>query len=242
MQHSRCAWTPNVRPRITAGTNRSMSACGRCWPATPPPPPYNAPDIQAQFAAGRVPFGVHLHNRLLRRLQDDLGQRGRPTMGPAADWPGYAVPGAHLLLMPQPPDLMPLLFPPFAAHHHHHMDHHHFPRQHVHQTALLSSASIITNTIHASMWHNHIPCKNHSMCSLRPHNIRCRSPRQSRWGLQHRVHSVRQQHPRFRQPLPWGWECNSRRTCTERRGAYPKTQPGGWLLLGRRGHRQLGQA
>ena len=28
-------------------------------------PPYNAPDIQAQFAAGVVPFRVHLLNRLL---------------------------------------------------------------------------------------------------------------------------------------------------------------------------------
>ena len=26
------------------------------------PPPYNAPDIQAKFAAGMVPFGVHLLN------------------------------------------------------------------------------------------------------------------------------------------------------------------------------------
>ena len=50
---------------------------------------YNAPDIQAQFAAGTVPFGVHLLNRLLRRLQDDLGQledaqRVLQPLGPAA--------------------------------------------------------------------------------------------------------------------------------------------------------------
>ena len=37
------------------------------------PHPYNAPDVQARFAAGTVPFGVHLLNRLLRCLQD-LGQ------------------------------------------------------------------------------------------------------------------------------------------------------------------------
>ena len=68
-------------------------------------PPYNAPDIQAQFAARVVPFRVHLLNRLLRRLQDDLGQledaqRGRPPMGPVAGWPGYAAPGAFPMHRP----------------------------------------------------------------------------------------------------------------------------------------------
>ena len=29
------------------------------------PHPYNAPDVQARFAAGIMPFGVHLLNRLL---------------------------------------------------------------------------------------------------------------------------------------------------------------------------------
>ena len=50
------------------------------------PPLYNAPDIQAQFAAGTVPFRVHLLNRLLRRLQYDLedAQRVLQPMGPAA--------------------------------------------------------------------------------------------------------------------------------------------------------------
>ena len=52
---------------------------------------YNAPDIQARFAAGTVPFGVHLLNRLLQRLKElgqlEDAQRGRPPMGPMAGWP-----------------------------------------------------------------------------------------------------------------------------------------------------------
>ena len=113
------------------------------------PHPYNAPDIQVQFAAGTVPFGVHLLNRLFQRLQDDLwqledAQRRRLPMGPLAGWPGYAAPGAFPMLLPR--GLGPLPFPPFGAHHHHQlhlhhllydpvqfpMMHHHFPHQHVH--------------------------------------------------------------------------------------------------------------
>ena len=117
------------------------------------PPLYNAADIQAQFAAGTVPFGVHLLNRLLRRLQDDLGQledaqRGPQPMRPVAGWQGHAAPGAHLLPMPPPPGLMPVPFPPFGAHHHHQHHHlfhhplgfpmvqHHFPHHHVHLAAM----------------------------------------------------------------------------------------------------------
>ena len=57
------------------------------------PHPYNVPDVQARFAAGTVPFGVHLLNRLLRCLQDlgqlEDAQRGRPPVG-SAERPGYA--------------------------------------------------------------------------------------------------------------------------------------------------------
>ena len=79
------------------------------------PHPYNAPDVQARFAAGTVPFGVHLLNRLLRCPQD-LGQlkdaqRGRPPVGPAG-WPGYAAPGAFPIL--PPPGLGPMPFPPLG--------------------------------------------------------------------------------------------------------------------------------
>ena len=69
---------------------------------------YNAPDVQARFAAGTVPFGLHLLNRLLRCLQDlgqlEDAQRGRPPVGSAGQ-PGYAAPGAFP--MPPPPGLGP---------------------------------------------------------------------------------------------------------------------------------------
>ena len=42
-----------------------VDICLRQVLARNPPPPYNAPDIQAQFAAGTVPFRLHLLNRLL---------------------------------------------------------------------------------------------------------------------------------------------------------------------------------
>ena len=143
------------RPAKDNGWDHFIDICLRQVLARDPPS-YNAPEIQAQFAAGMVPFGVHLLNRLHRRLQDDLrqledAQRGRPPFGPAAGWPGYAAPDAHLFPMPAPPTLMPLPFPPFGAHHHHQLHHHHlfrhplgfpmmqhhFPHQHVHLTALL---------------------------------------------------------------------------------------------------------
>ena len=68
------------------------------------PHSYNAPDVQAQFAAGTVPFGVHLLNRLLQCLQDlgqlEDAQRGRPPVGPARR-PGYAAPGAFQSCRPR---------------------------------------------------------------------------------------------------------------------------------------------
>ena len=36
-------------------------------------PPLNAPDVQVQFAAGAVPFGVHILLQLLHHLQVDYG-------------------------------------------------------------------------------------------------------------------------------------------------------------------------
>ena len=49
------------------------------------PHPYNVPGVRARFAAGTVPFGVHLLNRLLRCLQDlgqlEDAQRGGPQWG-----------------------------------------------------------------------------------------------------------------------------------------------------------------
>ena len=63
------------RPARNNGWDHFVDVCSwRVLARDPPPPPYIAPDIQTQFAAGTVPFGVHLLNRLLRRLQDDLGQ------------------------------------------------------------------------------------------------------------------------------------------------------------------------
>ena len=137
------------------------------------PHPYNAPDIQAQFAAGTVPFGVHLLNQLLRRLQDDLGQledaqRGRPPMGPMAGWLGYAAPGAFP--MPPPPGIGPLPFPPFGAHHHHHHHHlhllhhpigfpmmqHHFPHQHVHPAAVPQLPVHLRHHHHHHRPHQHV--------------------------------------------------------------------------------------
>ena len=98
------------------------------WQVLVPPPPFNAPDILAQLAAGTAPFGVHLLNRLLRNLQEHFGQLqdvqlGRPPVGPAAGWQGLASPGAHLFPMPAPPGPLLVPFPPFGAHHHQH--HHH---------------------------------------------------------------------------------------------------------------------
>ena len=115
------------------------------------PHPYNAPDVQARFAAASVLFGVHLLNRLLGCLQDlgqlEDAQRGRPPVGPAGR-PGYAAPGAFR--MTPPPGLGPMPFRPYGAHDHHplHLHHllhhpvgfpmmqHHFPHQHVHPAAV----------------------------------------------------------------------------------------------------------
>ena len=140
------------RPARDNGWDHFVDVCLRQTLARDPHL-YNASDIQAQFVAGTVPFGVHLLNRLLRRLQDDLrqledAQRGRPPMGPMAGWPGYAAPGAFR--MPPPPGLGPLPFLPFGAHHHHQLHLHHllhhlvgfpmmqnnFPHQHVHPAAV----------------------------------------------------------------------------------------------------------
>ena len=52
------------RPARDNGWDHSVDICLRQGLARDPPP-YNAPDIQVQFAAGMVPFGVHLLNRLL---------------------------------------------------------------------------------------------------------------------------------------------------------------------------------
>ena len=138
------------RPARDNGWDHLFDVCLRQMLARDPHP-YNAPDVQAQFAAGTVPFGVHLLNRLLRCLQD-LGQLkdtqlGRPPVDLAGRL-GYAAPGAFP--MPPPPGLGPMPFPPFGAHHHHqlHLHHllhhpvgfpmmqHHFPHHHVHPAAL----------------------------------------------------------------------------------------------------------
>ena len=138
------------RPARDNGWDNFVDVCLRQMLARDPHP-YNMPDVQARFAAGTVPFGVHLLNRLLRCLQDlgqlEDAQRGRPPVGPAG-WPGYAAPGAFP--MPPPPGLGPLPSPPIGAHHHHqlHLHHllhhpvgfpmmqHHFPHQHVHPAAV----------------------------------------------------------------------------------------------------------
>ena len=159
------------RPARDNGWDHFVDVCLRQMLARDPHP-YNAPDIQAQFAAGTVPFGVHLLNRLLRRLQDDLGQledaqRGRPPMGPMAGWPGYAAPGAFPV--PPPPGLGPLPFPPFGAHHHqlhlHHLIHHpvgfpmmqhHFPHQHVHLAAVPQLPVHLHHHLHHHRPHQHV--------------------------------------------------------------------------------------
>ena len=138
------------RPARDNGWDHFVDVCLRQMLARDPHP-YNAPDVQARFAAGTVLFGVHLLNRLLRRLQDlgqlEDAQRGRPRVGPAERL-GYAAPGAFL--MPTPPGLEPRPFLPFGAHHHHqpHLHHllhhpvgfpmmqHHFTHQHVHPAAV----------------------------------------------------------------------------------------------------------
>ena len=138
------------RPARDNGWDHFVDVCLRQMLARDPHP-YNAPDVQARFAAGTVPFGVHLLNRLLRCLQDlghlEDAQRGRPPVG-SAGRPGYAAPGAFP--MPPPPGLGPVPIPPFGAHHHHqlHLHHllhhpvgfpmmqHHFPHQHVHPAAV----------------------------------------------------------------------------------------------------------
>ena len=138
------------RPARDNGWDHFVDVCLRHMLARDPHP-YNAPDVQARFAAGTVPFGVHLLNRLLRCLQDlgqlEDAQRGRPPVG-SAGRPGYAAPGAFP--MPPPPGLRPMPIPPFGAHHHHqlHLHHllyrrvgfpmmqHHFPHQHIHPAAV----------------------------------------------------------------------------------------------------------
>ena len=138
------------RPARDNGWDHFVDVCLRQMLARDPHL-YNAPDVQARFAAGTVPFGAHLLNRLLRCLQD-LGQLqdaqgGRPSVGLAGRL-GYAAPGAFP--MPPPPGLGPMPIPPFGAHHHHqlHIHHllhhpagfpmmqHHFPHQHVHPAAV----------------------------------------------------------------------------------------------------------
>ena len=49
------------RPARDNGWDHFVDVCLRQMFARDPHP-YNAPDIQAQFAAGTVPFGVHLLN------------------------------------------------------------------------------------------------------------------------------------------------------------------------------------
>ena len=138
------------RPARVDGWDHFVDVCLRQMLARDPHL-YNAPDVQARFAAGTEPFGVHLLNRLLRCLQDlgqlEDAQRGRPPVGSAGQ-PGYAAPGAFP--MPPPPGLGPVPIPPFGAHHHHqlHLHHllhhpvgfpmmqHHFPHQHVHPAAV----------------------------------------------------------------------------------------------------------
>ena len=149
------------------------------------PHPHNAPDVQARFAAGTVPFGVHLLNRLVRCLQDlgqlEDAQRGRPPVGSAGGL-GYAAPGAFP--MPPPPGLGPMPIPPFGAHHHqqshlHHLLHHPvgFPNTYTRPLCHSSPSTftititwrlchstpgtfIITITIivRTSMWSTRIPC------------------------------------------------------------------------------------
>ena len=69
------------RPARDNGWDHFVDVCLRQMLARDPHP-YNAPDVEARFAAGTVPFGVHLLNRLLRCLQD-LGQsRTRSADGP----------------------------------------------------------------------------------------------------------------------------------------------------------------
>ena len=194
---------PLRRPLLAAGVG-----------PPPNPPPFNATDIQAQFAAGMVPFGVHLLNRLLRHLQDDFGQlkdapRGRKPAGPAAGWQGQAAPGVHLLPMPPPLGLMPSPFPPIGAHHHHH--HHHLPTNPwgfpqcnticriAKCTRLLRFRSTsITITMLTSMRLRNIPSNSHRHRSRCCRSMRCRVPQQRRWECRQRVRCMRmwRPHPR----------------------------------------------
>ena len=57
------------RPARDNGWDHFVDVCLRQTLARDPHP-YNMPDVQARFAAGTVPFGVHLLNRLIRCLQD----------------------------------------------------------------------------------------------------------------------------------------------------------------------------
>ena len=135
------------------------------------PHPYNAPDVQARFAAGTVPFGVHLLDRLLRCLQDlgqpEDAQRGQHPLGPAGR-PRYAAPGVFPMLPPL--GLGPMPFPPFGAHHHyqlhlHHLLHqpvgfpmmqHHFPHQHVHPAAVPQLPVHLHHHHHHHCPHKHV--------------------------------------------------------------------------------------
>ena len=135
------------------------------------PHAYNAPHVQARFAAGTVPFGVHLLNQLLRCLQDlrqlKDAQRGRPPVG-SAGRAGYWAPG--VFRMPPPPGLGPMPIPPFGAHHHHqlHLHHllhhpvgfpmmqHHFPHLHVHPAGVPQLPVHLLHHHHHHRPHQHV--------------------------------------------------------------------------------------
>ena len=158
------------RPARDNGWDHFVDVCLRQMLARDPHP-YNAPDVQARFAAGTVLFGVHLLNRLLRCLQDlgqlEDAQRGRPPVG-SAGRPGYAAPGAFP--MPPPPGLGPMPIPPFGAHHHHqpHLHHllhhlvgfpmmqHHLPHQHVHPAAVPELPVHLHHHHHHHCPHQHV--------------------------------------------------------------------------------------
>ena len=169
------------------------------------PHPYNAPDVQAWFAAGTVPFGLHLLNRLLRCLQDlgqlEDAQRGRPPMG-SAGRPGYAAPGAFP--MPPPPGLGPVPIPPFGAYHHHqlHLHHllhrpvgfpmmqHHFLLQHVHPAAVPQLPVHLHHHHHLAAGPQHPVHIHHHHHHHRPHQhveYPHPLPQQHPWPPQHSV-------------------------------------------------------
>ena len=82
-QHTYAAF--RARGRRSSGQGQRVGPLRGPLPAAGvgprPPPPFNAPDIQAAFAAVTAPFGVHLLNRLHGHLQEDFGQLEDATMG-----------------------------------------------------------------------------------------------------------------------------------------------------------------